>query len=68
MGGPRNDHGRAPRSGGTMDRMLKSVRKLLPGRPQPAQRGRPQPAQRDVETLRSANAVAPVGLWPRPRA
>jgi hypothetical protein len=51
-----------------MDRMLKSVRKLLPGRPQPAQRGRPQPAQRDVETLRSANAVAPVGLWPRPRA
>jgi hypothetical protein len=43
--------------------MLKSARKTLPGRP-------PAPApvgQADVETLRSALAVSPVGLWPPPR-
>jgi len=47
-----------------MDRVLKSVRILPPARP-------PQSApagQSDVEALRSANAVARVGLWPPPRA
>jgi hypothetical protein len=43
--------------------MIKSVRKIPAGRP-------PAPApvgQADVETLRSALAVSPVGLWPPPR-
>jgi hypothetical protein len=44
--------------------MLKSARKLLPGRPPVA----PVPAaQSDVEVLRSSQAVSPVGLWPPPR-
>ena len=43
--------------------MLKSVRKSLPGRP-----AAPAPVgQSDVETLRSSQAVSPVGLWPPPR-
>ena len=43
--------------------MLKSARKTLPGRPAvPAPVG-----QSDVEALRSAQAVSPVGLWPPPR-
>lgn len=43
--------------------MLKSARKTLPGRPTvPAPVG-----QSDVEALRSAQAVSPVGLWPPPR-
>jgi hypothetical protein len=49
-----------------MDRVLKSVRIKLPGRPSPAPA--PSAAQGDVEALRSANAVARVGLWPPPRA
>jgi hypothetical protein len=48
-----------------MDRVLKSVRILLPSRPAPAPP--PRVEQRDVEVLRSANAVARVGLWPPPR-
>ena len=44
--------------------MLKSARKTLPGRPTAV----PAPVgQSDVETLRSAQAVSPVGLWPPPR-
>ncbi|HEX2105849.1 MAG TPA: hypothetical protein VHF51_19520 [Solirubrobacteraceae bacterium] len=43
--------------------MLKSLRIVLPGRPAPA----PPVEQRDVEALRSAHAVARVGLWPPPR-
>jgi hypothetical protein len=46
-----------------MDGVLKSVRITLPGRPAPAQRAE----QADVEALRSALAVARVGLWPPPR-
>jgi len=43
--------------------MLKSARKTLSGRPaEPAPVG-----QSDVEALRSAQAVSPVGLWPPPR-
>jgi hypothetical protein len=44
--------------------MLKSARKTLSGRPPaaPASVG-----QSDVEALRSALAVSPVGLWPPPR-
>jgi hypothetical protein len=48
-----------------MGRVLKSVRIVLPGRP-PAPA--PQVGQSDVESLRSANAVCRVGLWPPPRA
>jgi len=47
-----------------MDPVLKSVRILLPGRPPAAP---PPVAQCDVEALRSASAVARVGLWPPPR-
>ena len=44
--------------------MLKSARKSLPGRPAAA----PAPVgQSDVEAVRSAHAVSPVGLWPPPR-
>ena len=47
-----------------MGGVLKSVRILLPGRPAPA----PRADQNAVESLRSANAFAHVGLWPPPRA
>jgi hypothetical protein len=47
-----------------MGRVLKSLRIVLPGRP-PA--GSPPPGRDDVEALRSAVAVARVGLWPPPR-
>jgi hypothetical protein len=43
-----------------MDRVLKSIRIMLPGRPASA----PRADQDDVEALRSANAVVHVGLWP----
>jgi hypothetical protein len=43
--------------------VLKSVRIQLPRRPAPASGVDP----RDVEALRSVNAVARVGLWPPPR-
>jgi hypothetical protein len=46
-----------------MDRVLKSARITLPGRPPSA----PRAEQRDVEALRSAIAVSRVGLWPPPR-
>jgi hypothetical protein len=44
--------------------MLKSARKMLPGREprRPASVG-----QSDVDVLRSALAVSNVGLWPPPR-
>jgi hypothetical protein len=45
--------------------VLKSPRIVLPGRPPAAPA--PPPAQADVEALRSAVAVARVGLWPPPR-
>ena len=44
--------------------MLKSARKLPPARP--AQPLAPV-GQADVDSLRSALAVANVGLWPPPR-
>ena len=44
--------------------MLKSARKTPSGRPTVV----PSPVgQSDVEALRSAQAVSPVGLWPPPR-
>ena len=44
--------------------MIKSARKTLSGRPAAV----PAPVgQSDVEALRSAQAVSPVGLWPPPR-
>jgi len=44
--------------------MLKSARKSPSGRPSTV----PAPVgQADVEALRSAQAVSPVGLWPPPR-
>jgi hypothetical protein len=42
--------------------VLKSIRILKPGRPPAAARVR----QADVDALRSAVAVARVGLWPPP--
>jgi hypothetical protein len=44
--------------------MLKSARKTLSGRPPAAAA---PVSQSDVEALRSALAVSPVGLWPPPR-
>ena len=46
-----------------MGGVLKSVRIVLPGRPAPA----PRADQSAVESLRSAHAIARVGLWPPPR-
>jgi hypothetical protein len=47
-----------------MGGVLKSLRIVLPGRPTPE----PPVSQSAVESLRSAHAVARVGLWPPPRA
>jgi hypothetical protein len=53
-----------PPGGGTMERVLKSVRITLPARRPPAT---VRVDQDDVEALRSASAVSRVGLWPPPR-
>jgi hypothetical protein len=44
--------------------VLKSAHKTPPARPPATPR---DAAQADVDTLRSAHAVSPVGLWPPPR-